>query len=91
MNKFPHLASLVFNKPLLVTPEYAETIAVVLSDRLGLDVEGLEIKQEAREGRPTHTVGKGIKVIPVIGSMSHRPTGIEACLLYTSPSPRDRG
>lgn len=84
MSKFTHLSSLVFNKPLLVTQDYAETIAVVLSDRLELDTKDLTITQEARDQRPTQTVGKGIKVIPIVGSMSHRPMGLEAMSGMTS-------
>ena len=77
MSKFTHLASLVFNKPLLVTQDYAETIAVVLSDRLDLNVEGMSIKNDPREQRPASTQ-KGIAVIPIVGSMSHRTSGMEA-------------
>jgi len=84
MSKFSHLASLVFNQPLLITQDYAETVAVVLSDRLGLDVEGLQIKSDAKDQRPSTTVRGGIKVIPIIGSMSHRATGIEAMSGMTS-------
>lgn len=84
MSKFSHLSSLVFNKPLLVTQDYAETIAVVLSDRLDLDVEGLQIKSEAKEQREASVTPKGIAVIPIIGSMSHRATGIEAMSGMTS-------
>lgn len=77
MSKYTHLASLVFNKPLLVTQDYAETIAVVLSDRLDLDVEGMSIKNDPREQRDA-SVDRGIAVIPIVGSMSHRASGIEA-------------
>lgn len=86
MSKFTHLSSLVFNRPLMVTQDYAETIAVVLSDRLDLDVEGLQIKSEAKEQREASTTAKGIAVIPIIGSMSHRATGIEAMSGMTSYS-----
>ena len=85
MSKFSHLSSLVFNKPLMVTQDYAETIAVVLSDRLNLDVEGLQIKSDAKDQRVA-TTSKGIAVIPIIGSMSHRVTGIEAMSGMTSYS-----
>lgn len=85
MSKFSHLSSLVFNKPLMVTQDYAETIAVVLSDRLNLDVEGLQIKSDAKEQREAIT-SKGIAVIPIVGSMSHRSTGIEAMSGMTSYS-----
>ena len=83
MSKFSHLSSLVFNKPLMVTQDYAETIAVVLSDRLNLDVEGLQIKSDAKDQRAA-TTNKGVAVIPIIGSMSHRATGIEAMSGMTS-------
>ena len=83
MSKFSHLSSLVFNKPLMVTQDYAETIAVVLSDRLNLDVEGLQIKSDAKEQREA-TTSKGVAVIPIVGSMSHRATGIEAMSGMTS-------
>ena len=83
MSKFSHLSSLVFNKPLMVTQDYAETIAVVLSDRLNLDVEGLQIKSYAKDQREA-TTNKGVAVIPIVGSMSHRETGIEAMSGMTS-------
>ena len=83
MSKFSHLSSLVFNKPLMVTQDYAETIAVVLSDRLNLDVEGLQIKSDAKDQREA-TTNKGVAVIPIVGSMSHRETGIEAMSGMTS-------
>lgn len=85
MSKFSHLSSLVFNKPLMVTQDYAETIAVVLSDRLNLDVEGLQIKSDAKDQREAIT-SKGVAVIPIVGSMSHRATGIEAMSGMTSYS-----
>ena len=85
MSKFSHLSSLVFNKPLMVTQDYAETIAVVLSDRLNLDVEGLQIKSDAKDQRVA-TTNKGVAVIPIVGSMSHRSTGIEAMSGMTSYS-----
>ena len=83
MSKFSHLSSLVFNKPLMVTQDYAETIAVVLSDRLNLDVEGLQIKSDAKDQRAA-TTNKGVAVIPIVGSVSHRSTGIEAMSGMTS-------
>lgn len=84
MAKFAHLTSLVFNKPLLVTQDYAETVAVVLSDKLDLDVSEMSIKNDVRESRPSKTTGKGIRVIPIVGSMSHRPMGLEAMSGMTS-------
>ena len=89
MSKFSHLSSLVFNKPLMVTQDYAETIAVVLSDRLNLDVEGLQIKSDAKDQRVA-TTNKGVAVIPIVGSMSHRSTGIEAMSGMTSYSTLQR-
>mgnify|MGYP006352818503 FL=1 len=67
----------------MVTQDYAETIAVVLSDRLNLDAEGLQIKSDAKDQRVV-TTSKGVAVIPIVGSMSHRATGIEAMSGMTS-------
>ena len=82
-NKFTHLSSLVFNKPLLVTQDYAETVAVVLSDRLEINAENLQIKSEAKPQRDVIQSGN-VRVIPIVGSMSHRATGIEAMSGMTS-------
>mgnify|MGYP003552133012 FL=1 len=73
----------------MVTQDYAETIAVVLSDRLNLDVEGLQIKSDAKDQRVA-TTNKGVAVIPIVGSMSHRSTGIEAMSGMTSYSTLQR-
>lgn len=83
MAKFTHLSSLVFNKPLLVTQDYAETVAVVLSDKLDIDASDLSIKNDAKPQRGSHT-HNGVKVIPIVGSMSHRPMGLEAMSGMTS-------
>lgn len=78
MKTLPNVASLVFNQPLLITPQYAETITAVLADRIGYSAEGLQINSGPAAKRSEKLLGRGTKVIPVVGSMSHRATGIEA-------------
>jgi signal peptide peptidase SppA len=84
MKHLPNLASLVFNQPLLITPQYAETLAVVLSDRIGINAEDLSISSGPANKREEKLVGRGVYSIPVVGSMSHRATGIEAMSGMTS-------
>lgn len=84
MKHLPNLASMVFNQPLLITPQYAETLAVVLSDRVGIDARDLSISSGPANKREEKLVGRGVCSIPVVGSMSHRATGIEALSGMTS-------
>ena len=84
MNKLPHVAGLLFNKPLLITPDYAETLSVVLSERMGFSAEGMSIKSEAKEKRNTQLAGRGTFVLPAVGSMTHRATGMDAMSGMTS-------
>lgn len=86
MNKYTHLSSLVFNQPLLITDQYAETLAAILGDRIGFNIEGLEIQSDPKDKRENKLLGRGTYVIPVVGSMTHRATGIEALSGMTSYS-----
>lgn len=86
MKNLPNIAGLVFNQPLLITPQYAETLSVVLSDRIGFSAEGMNINSGEADKRSESLVGKGTYVLPVVGSMSHRATGIEALSGMTSYS-----
>lgn len=85
MNKtfLANIRGLILNEPLLCTPEYAETLAAVLGDRIGIDNSALSInsgtKREAQDGMSGST-----RIIPIIGSMAHRSTGLEAMSGMTS-------
>lgn len=79
-----HLAGLILNEPLLCTPAYAETLCAVLGGRIGINSEGLQVNSgEGRSGGLYMASGDTL-VIPVIGSMTHRATGIEAMSGMTS-------
>lgn len=72
---------MVLNRPLLLSPAYAEVLVSVFADRL--DVEPLvsdEIAQ--RYVRPansaTFDASTGIAVLPIVGSMVHRGGGMES-------------
>ena len=48
MTHLPRIAGRLFNTPLLVLPETALTVAANLSDRLGVDMDGVELPVGAR-------------------------------------------
>lgn len=82
--KLQHLSSLILNEPLLCTPKYAETLCAVLGERIGIDPSGLLAQQkEARPSEANMASGNTL-ILPVIGSMSHRATGLEAMSGMTS-------
>ncbi|MFG6500158.1 S49 family peptidase [Sulfitobacter sp. 1A15106] len=78
-----HVANLILNTPLLVTPDYAETILAVIGDRIGVDNSEMKVADYGRGDRASPT-GGATAVIPIIGSISHRPTGINAASGVTS-------
>lgn len=71
----------LFNRPLLITSDYAAVVASVLSDRLG--IEPLVSDEAAqRYVRPASSAAfdpkTGIAMFPVVGSMVHRGGGMDA-------------
>ena len=64
---------MVFNKPHLCTPEYAETVLAILKDKL--EIEGnFDVTGEAKEQKDPNLYGS-TQVIPIIGSMAPIVTG----------------
>jgi signal peptide peptidase SppA len=84
MNKLNHLSTLILNTPLLCTPDYAETLCAVLSERIGVTGEGMYQQDKDASQRTPLEVTEGTRVIPIVGSMTHRSTGIEAMSGMTS-------
>lgn len=83
MKDYIHLHSLVFNKPHLCTPEYAETVLAVLGEKLGVE-EGLySVQSEGKDQKDKHLYGS-TQVIPIIGSMVHRGSSLDAMSGITS-------
>ena len=74
-----HIANLVINTPLLITPDHAETIMAILGERIGVDSAGMLLGDGgARQNREMSEAGRGTRVIPVVGSLTHRPMGLQA-------------
>ena len=84
MNKLNHLSTLILNTPLLCTPDYAETLCAVLSERIGVLGEGMYQQDKDASQRSSMAVSDSTRVIPIVGSMTHRSTGIEAMSGMTS-------
>lgn len=77
MNKLKYIASQVLNSPVLATPEYLETVVAVLSDRIGIDAEGMSISGEAKGDKPYQVIGN-TAIIPILGGMVHRGSNLDA-------------
>jgi len=84
MNKLNHLSTLILNTPLLCTPDYAETLCAVLSERIGVLGEGMYKQDKDASQRTSLSLSDSTRVIPIVGSMTHRSTGIEAMSGMTS-------
>lgn len=76
MKNYIHLYELIFNKPHLCTPEYAETILSVMKDKLQLE-GAYTVSGEAKDKKDPNLQGD-LQVIPVIGSMVHRGSSLDA-------------
>lgn len=77
MKEYLRLHSLVFNQPHMCTPEYAETVLAVLSDKLNIQEGMFTATEEAREAVSASTVG-GVYTLPILGSMVHRGGSLDA-------------
>lgn len=76
MKQYAHIHGLVFNKPHLCTPAYAETVLAVLKERVGLE-GSYDILGEAKEPKKPFLTG-GLQTIPILGSMVHRGGSMDA-------------
>ena len=74
---------MILNQPLMVTPEYAETICAVLGSRIGVDNTGMNVNALPDMGNKAG-FSKGTAIIPVMGSMTHRPMGMDVMSGQTS-------
>ena len=72
-----HLHSLVFNKPHLCTPEYAETVLAVVGEKFGVDQSAYQIHSKEKRGSEGLSAGP-TKVIPILGSLTHRGSSMGA-------------
>lgn len=78
MAQLNHLKSLIVNTPLLCTPEYMETLCAVLGNRMNLDTLGMVAQDKDASLRTSLSLPETTRVIPIVGSMTHRSTGVNA-------------
>ncbi len=76
MKQYVHLHEMVFNKPHLCTPEYAETILAVLKDRMNLE-GAFDINSGPKSPKEANLNGD-LQIIPIVGSMVHRGGSMDA-------------
>lgn len=76
----PHLATRIFDTPLLIAPQKLEVILGVLAPRLGLDVPpSAAVAPSTRPQRKSYEVtSDGIAIVPIEGTLVHKSYGIDA-------------
>lgn len=77
MKNYLHLHNLVFNQPHMCTPDYAETVLAVLTEKLNLEEGAFQINGEAKEAKP-EGLENGVQTISILGSMVHRGGNLDA-------------
>jgi signal peptide peptidase SppA len=77
MKQYLRLHELIFNKPHLCTPEYAETVLSVLGNKLNIEEGAFSIQGEAKDKKESN-VTNGVAHLPIIGSMVHRGSSLGA-------------
>ena len=80
MQPLPHLATRVFDTPLLIAPQKLEVILAVLAPRFGLDppapVAAASGDKPVR--KPYDVTPDGIAVIPIEGTLVHKTYGLSS-------------
>lgn len=75
----PHLATRIFDTPLLIAPQKFEVILGVLAPRLGLDISPVAAVTTQPAARKAYEVtSDGIAVIPIEGTLVHKAYGLDA-------------
>jgi signal peptide peptidase SppA len=80
MTTLTHLASRVFNTPLMIDSKKLAAILAVLAPRLGVEPPAVEaaLLTEQRARKPYAVTDAGVAVIEVAGSLVNRASGLEA-------------
>jgi signal peptide peptidase SppA len=80
MTNFSHIASRVFNTPLMIDSKKLAAILAVLAPRLGVEPPAVEaaLLTEQRSRKPYAVTDAGVAVIEVAGSLVNRATGMDA-------------
>ncbi len=76
----PHLATRIFDTPLLIAPQKFEVILGVLAPRLGLDVPApvAAVTTQPAARKAFEVPSDGIDVIPIKGTLVHKAYGLDA-------------
>ena len=80
MTNLSHIASRVFNTPLMIDSKKLAAILAVLAPRLGVEPPAVEaaLLAEQRNRKPYAVTDAGVAVIEVAGSLVNRASGMEA-------------
>ncbi|MCC6860060.1 MAG: S49 family peptidase [Bryobacterales bacterium] len=80
MTNLPHIASRVFNTPLMIDSKKLAAILAVLAPRLGGEPPAVEaaLLTEQRSRKPYAVTDAGVAVIEVSGSLVNRASGTDA-------------
>jgi capsid assembly protease len=81
MQSLPHLATRVFDTPLLIAPQKLDVILAVLAPRFGLDPPPATVAAASGEKpvrKPYEVTPDGIAVIPIEGTLVHKTYGLNA-------------
>ena len=80
MTNLSHIASRVFNTPLMIDSKKLAAILAVLAPRLGVEVPAVDAAwlTEHRSRKPYAVTDAGVAVIEVSGSLVNRASGMEA-------------
>jgi len=74
----PHIAMQVYNTPLMILPQKLEVITKVLGERIGLVGGSIPQSEMVKARLPVKTDRLEIGVVPIIGSLVHRGSGMDA-------------
>lgn len=77
-NFLPHIAMQVFNTPLMILPQKLEVITRVLGERIGLEGGEIPAAEMVKARSAAKTKQIEIAVIPIIGTLVHRTSGLGA-------------
>lgn len=79
MADLPYLAQRLYNRPLMVTPRYAETVSSVLAARMGVAPVLAASEIETPTRRPySASLTEGVLTLPIVGGLYHRGTSVDA-------------
>lgn len=80
MHPLPHLATRIFDTPLLIAPQKLEVILAALAPRLGIEAPPVSavVSVERASRKPYEVTPDGIAIIPVEGTLVHKTRGIDA-------------